>query len=345
MKSMSQSKRGLIAALGGVLLLASVAVAVTTATAAPIISGPLPSATAQQLINRVNGGATGLNVPVDIGTTPPTVFFPSSPGDTIDVTLTGVYKSEDGVTQSALTSVEAAKVQASWCGNFVAADPAATPPTAARAVLGSDVSGAPGSYCKGPFSTAMTVTPSESVPGSGNFDKIRVQGALTGLPAGVSCTTSGAAGTPLAVPCLLLVSDAANGGSALTVALPIANITTLVAAGPIDLVKLAASALDPRVDRCISAAPAASVGCSSGRATPAGALLPIPTAAPKPIALGGAGFAPTANNLNPTALAAAYTALGTCAAGDPTLVACGAEIAAVAAFAGRNAGGIAAGQL
>lgn len=382
MKVKSSFRRGWVAALGGALLVASVAVGAETASAAPILTvailGPTTSA---QLINRVNGGATGITVQADVGTTPPTVLYPYSPGATFEIKLTGVGKYNAGNAAATppvapfledLTTAEAAKVQATWCANKI--DAVTGPPAvAARAVVGSDINTAAGAAANCKAFTSFTVTGSHSASTAGKVDTLTISGTLDGLPAGTQCTTSAAAGFPLALPCMLVVSDVALGGSALSLALPISNLTTISVAGPMNL----ATFTGP-VARCVSVSPEPSVGCSSGRPT-------------QVMAWGGAGFAPTDNNLNvaaytaaggalqaaaaaATAAGAAATAAATAyndcvtanggvgvgessctteagaastaaAAATTAAAAAGAALATFQGFAGQNTGGVAAGSL
>ena len=80
MKSLSMSKRGWVAALGGVLLAASVTVA-AGATSAAAVNVPLTNA----LVNRVAGSTTNVTV---IGYNPATGnVFPTAGGATIDLQI------------------------------------------------------------------------------------------------------------------------------------------------------------------------------------------------------------------------------------------------------------------
>ncbi|MEY4175583.1 MAG: hypothetical protein RI900_2748, partial [Actinomycetota bacterium] len=368
MRMKSNFRRGWTAVLGGALLIASVSVGADTASAAPILTvASLGPTTSAKLINRVNGGATGITVQADVGTAPPTVLYPYSPGNTFEIKLTGVGKYNAGDATATppvapfledLTSADAAKVQATWCANLIDADATATPPTAARAVVGSDISSATGAAANCKVFTSFTVTPSHSLGTAGKVDTLTIAGTLDGLPAGRQCTTSSAAGIPLALPCLMVVSDVALGGSSLSLALPIANLTTVSVAGPMN-----ATFTGP-VARCVSLSPEPSVGCSSGRQA-------------QVMAWGGAGFAPTSNDLDVAAYTADLTAVGvanaaataagtaynTCVAnnggvgvGEPsctaelaTYAAAGATLTAavgtVAAYAGKSAGGVGAGAM
>ena len=319
MRMKSSFRRGWVAALGGALLVASVAVGADTASAAPILTvGSLGPTTSAKLINRVNGGAANITVQVDAGTTPPTVLYPYAVGSTFEVKLTGVGKYNAGDPAATppvapfledLTTADAAKVQATWCANKIDADATTSPATPARAVLGPDISSAAGAAANCKDFTSFTVTASHSASTAGKVDTLTIAGTLDGLPAGRQCTTSAAAGFPLALPCLLVVSDVAAGGSSLSLAFPIANLTTVSVAGPMN-----ATFTGP-VARCVTVAPQPSVGCSSGRPT-------------NVMAWGGAGFDPTLNDLDVAAYTAAIGAL---------ITAGGAATAAGAAYAAAQA--------
>jgi len=308
MKTLSMSKRGWVAALGGVLLAASVTVA-AGATAAAAVNVPLGNA----LVNRVAGSTTNVTlVNAGVGGN----VFPASAGATIDILFSSVTKA-DG---SAVAAADG--VLATWCGNVNA--------TTNEALTGSDIGGLAGiaAYC--------TPIPAGGLTATTTGSDVEVTGTLSGLPAGSACRTSAqnvaAGGGPTIIPCVLVV---ANLAQEVALSMPLVNVATAQVAGP-----LAAPTYSAVVASCTSAAPAASKSCPSGRPT-----VGAPGSAGfRPVAFGGIGFAPTTNNLDVAAYTAALTAFGTCVAtnlGDPTP--CGTELAAVAAFAGRSTGGVAAG--
>jgi len=309
MKTLSMSKRGWVAALGGVLLAASVTVA-AGATSAAAVDVPLSNA----LVNRVAGDAASVTV-MGYGVAGNT--FPATAGATIDIKFSSVTKA-DG---SAVAAADG--VLATWCGNVNA--------NTNEALTGSDIGGLDGiaAYC--------TPIPAGGLTATTTGSDVEVTGDLTGLPAGSACRTSAqnvaAGGGPTIIPCVLVV---ANLAQQVALSLPLVNITTAQVAGPLSL----SSGYTAVTASCTSVAPAPSKGCPSGRPTVAAA----PAAGFRPLAFGGIGFAPTTNNLDVAAYTAALTAFGTCVAtnlGDPTP--CGTELAAVSAFAGQSTGGVAAG--
>lgn len=311
MKSLSMSKRGWVAALGGVLLTASVTVAAGATSAA---AGNLSLTNA--LVNRVAGSTTNVTlVNVGVGGN----VFPAAAGATIDILFSSVTKA-DG------TAVVAGDgVLATWCGNVDA--------TTNVALTGSDIGGLAGiaAYC--------TPIPTGGLTATTTAGDVEVTGTLTGLPAASACRTSAqnvaAGGGPTIIPCVLVV---ANLAQEVALSMPLVNVTTAQVAGPLDV----ATGYTSVIGACTSVAPAPSKGCPSTRPTTS---LPPPAGTGfHPVAFGGIGFAPTSNNLSSAAYTADLTAFGTCMflnGNDVTL--CGTELAAVSAHAGESAGGVAPG--
>jgi len=269
MKTLSMSKRGWVAALGGVLLAASVTVA-AGATSAAAVNVPLGNA----LVNRVAGSTTNVTL-VNAGVAGNA--FPAAPGATIDILFSSVTKA-DGSAVSSATGV-----LATWCGNVTATGPTA----AGAALLGADVGGLDG------IAAHCTPIPTGGLTATTTGSDVEVTGDLTGLPTGTECRSSAAnqalGGGPTVIPCLLIV---ANLAQEVALALPLSNITTAQVAGPLDIATSFASVIAD----CTSSAPAASRSCPSTRPTTSA----TPGAGLHPVAFGGVGFFPAANNnLNP----------------------------------------------
>ena len=278
------SKRGWVAALGGVLLAASVTVA-AGATSASAVNVPLSNA----LVNRVAGSTTNVTV-VNYGVAG-NVGPGSAEGATINLTFSSVTKADGS------GALAADSVLATWCGNALSDG---TP------LIGADVGGLAGiaAHCMAIDGTGLTASTDDTT------HDVSVSGTLGSLPAGTVCTSSAAniaAGHgPTVIPCLLIV---ANLAQEVALALPLSNINTAQVAGPIDL------ATSTLIAACTSAAPDPSRSCPSIRPTTSA----TPGAGLHPAAFGGIGFYPAANNalspVNPATWSGSND-LGVVAAGD-----------------------------